>query len=94
MAQIADRKTPVGSHARLRELGIYRLPDGREFVVSTLYSDGCSLYSPQAWDFYRNAEFWVDEYGRLFRWGEPIWWRVEDLEDTGKTTTYPKPLLH
>ena len=42
---------------RLRELGIYRLADGREFIVSTLYNDGCCLYARHAWDTFGSAEY-------------------------------------
>ncbi|HEX8072157.1 MAG TPA: hypothetical protein VF546_19580 [Pyrinomonadaceae bacterium] len=76
---------------RLRELGVYKLPDGREFIVSTIYSDGCcSLYQRHAWDTFGNAEFWVGPDGRLFRRGAPTSWRVQDLVDTGQTSRYPK----
>lgn len=78
---------------RLRELGVYRLPDGREFIVSTLFQDGCSLYTPHAWATFGLAEFWVDSEGRLLRRGVPSDWRVQDLTDTGKSADYPKPVL-
>jgi hypothetical protein len=94
MPQAVPRKSPARSRTRLRELGVYRLPDDREFVVSTVYTDGCSLYTPQAWAAHLGAEFWVDGSGRLSRRGEPVRWRIEDLEDTGRTTTYPRPLVH
>jgi hypothetical protein len=29
----------------LRELGVYTLPDGGEYVASTPYADGCCLYT-------------------------------------------------
>jgi hypothetical protein len=84
---IADAPRPL----RLRELGVYRLPDGREFIVSTLYNDGyCSLYPRHAWDTFGNAEFWVSPNGRLLSRGAPTRWRVQDLTDTGQTSRYPK----
>ena len=76
---------------RLRELGLYRLPDGREYVVSTLYSDGFSLYRRETWESFGNAEYWVNEEGRILRHGVPTKWTVQDLEDTGGATSYPKP---
>jgi hypothetical protein len=78
---------------RLRELGVYELPDGRQYVVSTLYSDGCSLYPVRAWGSYGNAEFWADKEGRLLRRGVATRWSVRDLQDTGKTATYPAPII-
>jgi hypothetical protein len=96
MAQAVSTLTPHAirnKSPRLRELGIYSLPDGREYVVSTLYSDGCSLYPVRAWGSYGNAEFWADKGGRLLRRGAPTRWSVRDLQDTGKTATYPVPII-
>lgn len=78
---------------KLRELGIYRLPDKREFVVSTLYLDGCNLYTTSSCKNAGNAEYWVDKNGRLLQRGRPTQWSLEDLSDTGRTTTYPKPKI-
>ena len=78
---------------RLRELGVYELPNKRRFVASTLYSDGCSLYAVRAWESYGNAEFRVDEDGCLLRRGSPDSWTVLDLRDTGETASCPKPIL-
>ena len=93
----AYRLLPPASRAhrqvRPRELGVYELPDERRFVVSTLYSDGCCLYTLRAWEGFGNAEFRVDEGGRLLRRGVPTRWTVGDLKDTGKTSSYPKPVL-
>lgn len=89
----SPRPSSRQARQKLRELGIYRLPDGREFVVSTLFHDGCSLYTPHAWATYGLAEYWVDSGGRLLRMGDPTRWRVHDLIDTGKTADYPKPAL-
>jgi hypothetical protein len=75
---------------RLRELGIYRLADGREFIVSTIYNDGCCLYPLSAWDTFGNAEFWVGPDGRLLSRGLPTRWRIQDLTDTGQTSNYPR----
>lgn len=96
MAQAASTLTPYVNRRmaqRLRELGIYELPDGRQYVVSTLYADGCSLYPIHAWGNYGNAEYWADRDGRLLRRGVPTRWSVRDLTDTGKTSTYPQPII-
>ena len=74
---------------RLKELGIYVLAGGREFVASTRHADGCGLYSARAWETYGNAEYWVDGGGRILSRGEPTRWSTRDLRDTGRTATYP-----
>ena len=78
---------------RLRELGVYELPSGGEYVVSTLYADGCCLYPRRAWAAFGEAEFWVDGDGRLLRRGEPTGWFTRDLTDTGRTEQYPEPRI-
>lgn len=83
--------TPAIPQGRPRELGVYRLPDGREFVASSLHADGCALYAARAWSSYGNAEYWADRDGRILSRGVPTPWRVADLEDTGRTASYPKP---
>jgi len=88
----AQRPAPI-TKPRLRELGIYTLPDGREFIVSTIYHDGCSLYTRPAWETFGTAEYWIDREGRLLNRGAPSIWQVEDLKDTGKSASYPKPVI-
>ena len=90
---IAAQRAPRPTKPRLRELGIYTLPDGREFVVSTIYHDGCSLYAPRAWESFGTAEYWVDRDGRLLHKGVPSVWKVDDLNDTGRTASYPRPVI-
>jgi len=87
------RNTKEKKVHKLRELGIYELPDGREFVVSTLYSDGCSIYPVRAWWSFGSAEYWADRDGRLLQREIPTQWDVRDLKDTGKTATYPTPRI-
>jgi hypothetical protein len=90
---IAMQRSAPSPRPKLRELGIYALPDGSEFVVSTIYNDGCSIYTPHAWQAFGTAEYWIDKDGRLLHHGEPTIWEVKDLKDTGKSATYPKPVL-
>jgi hypothetical protein len=78
---------------RLRELGVYALPDGREYVVSTIYHDGCSLYTPTAWETFGTAEYWVDRDGRLLHRGVPSIWKMQELTDKGRTARYPRPVI-
>ena len=89
-AALTDRRQRA---VRLRELGVYTLPAGGEYVVSTLYADGCCLYRRRAWGAYGEAEFWVDAQGRLLRRGEPTRWSARDLTDTGWTERYPTPAI-
>ncbi len=70
MAQAVSTLTPYTTRRkpqRLRELGIYELPDGRQYVVSTLYADGCSLYCVRAREGHGNTEFRPGVEGRLLR---------------------------
>lgn len=90
---VAAQKPSVIPKPRLRELGVYSLPDGREFIVSTIYHDGCSLYTPHAWETFGTAEYWVDRDGRLLHRGVSSIWAIQDLRDTGKSASYPKPVL-
>lgn len=90
---IAPQRVVRKPKPRLRELGVYALPDGREFVVSTIYHDGCSLYTPHAWETFGTAEYWVDREGRLLHRGVPSIWKMQDLSDTGRTASYPRPVI-
>lgn len=76
-----------------RELGVYELPDGRQYVVSAPHPGGCALYSLRAWAYYGEVEYWADRGGRLLRRGIPTGLGVRDLKDTGRTSTYPKPSI-
>lgn len=68
----------------LRERGIYRLPDGREFVVcASGDGEGHLLYSPGAWRRYGPAEYRAQVNGRILSRGLVTRWRLEDLKDTG-----------
>ena len=70
----------------LRELGLYRLPDGAEFVVSLANrGDGYELRDPQVWKRFGLPDYEIDEQGSLKRMGELTRWRTEDLIDTGQT---------
>ncbi|MDQ3753241.1 MAG: hypothetical protein M3371_00740 [Acidobacteriota bacterium] len=90
MSQVKPALAQSSFPIQLRELGIYKLKDGREYIVSTLYQDGCCLYSTQSWQMFGNAEFWVRPDGQLIHDGRPTRWGVKDLIDTGLTSKYPK----
>ena len=70
----------------LRERGLYRLPDGAEFVASpAARGGGYALYDPQVWKRYGMPDYQIDATGRLNKMGESTRWRTEDLIDTGQT---------
>ena len=85
---VPRRQTP-----RLRELGIYELPDKRRFVLSTPHRDGQALYPVRTWAYYGNAEYWLSNSGRLLSRGIPTRWSVADLKDTGESAAYPAPRI-
>lgn len=69
-----------------RELGVYRLPDGREYVLcggpdKNLYL----LFTPQAWEGGGHSEYLIRAEGKILSKGIPTRWTVEDLADTGRT---------
>jgi hypothetical protein len=74
---------------RLRNLRIYRLPDGREFIADVLYRDGAGLYSARSWEGYGLPEFRVGTDGQLTSGGHPTPWKLEHLHDTGREARYP-----
>ena len=90
---LPPRQIPALKPTSLRGLGIYELPDKGEFVVSALYSDGCCLYPASTWGRYGSAKYRVDAGGRLLDRGVPTRWSVQDLRDTGRTASYPRPIL-
>jgi len=69
----------------LRERGIYRLPDGEELVASIARGGGFALFNPRVWQRYGVPDYTVNAEGKLTRMGESTRWRVEDLDDTGRT---------
>ncbi len=85
---------------RLRERGVYALPDGREFVAHAVFRGGYVLYTPEAWEFFGHPyAFESNEAGQIRLAGQPTDWRLEDLTDTTRTAeprssrrTAPEPL--
>jgi hypothetical protein len=75
---------------KLRECGIYALPDKREFVVRGCGRDGYTLYSNQAWKASGSSEYRLTAEGRLLSKGLPTRWRIGDLTDTGRTAESPE----
>ncbi|HUQ33143.1 MAG TPA: hypothetical protein VM095_13565 [Pyrinomonadaceae bacterium] len=70
----------------LRERGIYRLPDQREFVICEAGDgSGYLLYSLSAWQRYGMPEYRAQVNGRILSKGFITRWRLEDLQDTSYT---------
>ena len=70
---------------RLRERGIYALPDGREFVVHAVFRGGYVLYTPEAWEFFGLYSFESNAAGQIRVSGRATHWCIEDLTDTDRT---------
>lgn len=73
---------------RVRERGIYRLPDGQEVVATCCAGDEYCLYTVGAWRAFGMAEYLLSEESRIIRKGEPTGWQAQDLTDTGRTAGY------
>jgi len=69
----------------LRECGIYTLPDGREFVVHTVFRGGYLLYAEGAWESFGPYVFESTSGGQIRSGGRATHWSVEDLIDTSRT---------
>ena len=70
----------------LRERGLYRLPDGGEFVVGiAARGGGYELYDPQIFKRHGLPDYKIDAQGRLNQMGQSTRWSAEDLIDTGRT---------
>ena len=78
----------MGVIVKLRERGIYCLPNGREVVVIIRPDDGrVRLQAGERFD----KEYEIDGVGRLLAQGKLTAWDVENLKDTGRTAEH---LLH
>jgi hypothetical protein len=74
---------------RLRERGIYELPDGKQFVVCGVKGGGWNLYEPRYWhSFAAVAEYRAYPDGRIFWKDSPTPWAIIDLIDTGRTAEF------
>lgn len=79
----------------LRERGIYQLPDKREFIIC-VSGDGTGylLYTREAWRRMGLPEYRLQVNGRILSRGVVTRWRIEDLQDTGKTIEYTTQSSH
>lgn len=71
---------------KLRERGIYRLPNGRELVVIT--GEGNGRIQLRGWERFEKSEYEVDGAGRLLTEGKLTAWDLEHLRDTGRTAEH------
>jgi hypothetical protein len=70
---------------KLRERGIYCLPNGRELVVIRNTATGnIEMCSPQG---FQRGEYVLDSRGRLLTYGKPTDWDINHLTDTGRTAS-------
>lgn len=69
----------------LRERGIYRLPDGREFVITLNIQGGYCLYTPGAWEFFGLHLYESNKAGQIHSAGKRTDWLIEDLIDSCRT---------
>ena len=82
--------TPVHRVA-LRLGGVYTLPNGKELIVGVGREGRYFLYHPliwrtSAWIVSLPIEYEIDAGGNLIAGrGQPGYWRIEDLMDTGRT---------
>ena len=75
---------------KLRNLGVYTLPDGRELIAEVEPGAGYRLYPTQLWNQFRRTEYLVTREGRLLIKGKPSSLSIEQLVDTGRHAQYPK----
>lgn len=75
---------------KLRNLGVYTLPDGKELIAEIEPGAGYRLYPTQSWNQFRSSEYLVTREGRLLIKGKPSNLSIEQLVDTGRRVQYPK----
>lgn len=75
---------------KLRNLGVYTLPDGKELIAEVEPGAGYRLYPTQSWNQFRRSEYLVTREGRLLIKGKPSSISIEHLIDTGRHAQYPK----
>ena len=75
--------------SRMREGGVYVLPDGEELIATADHRGGFFLYAPNVWKAFHGwgpAEYDVMPEGPIVTCGgQSTPWSVKDLVDTGQT---------
>jgi hypothetical protein len=75
---------------KLKNLGVYTLPDGKELIAEVEPGAGYRLYPTQLWNQYRKTEYLVTREGTILIKGQPTSLSVEQLVDTGRRAQYPR----
>jgi hypothetical protein len=70
---------------KLKENGIYALPDGRELIARAGTRGDYLLHDPQR-GVAAAPLYVVDHAGHLLSWGRTTRWTMNDLEYTGRTS--------
>ncbi len=72
---------------RLRERGVYALPDESEVIAVVDVRGAYLLYAPRDWNLYPHVPALYEVYasGQIYYRGRITYWRIEDLSDTGRT---------
>ena len=73
------------SKGRLRNFGVYLLPDGAE-VVAVPEADGCHLFRRENWPARSRSvgDYIVYRSGLIRRGNQLTGWHSRDLRDTGR----------
>lgn len=72
---------------KLRERGVYALPDESEVIAVADIRGAYLLYAPQDWTLYPHiqAMYVIYASGRIHYRGRLTHWCIADLSDTGRT---------
>ncbi len=70
---------------KLREGGIYTIPEGGEFVAHQAFSGIYLLYTPEAWEFFGQHSYESDNRGTMHLHGRSTRLQIKDLSDTRRT---------
>lgn len=72
---------------QLREGGVYALPDESEVIAVADLRGAYLLYTAHDWKLYPHvsAIYEIHASGQIHYRGEPTYWRIGDLSDTGRT---------
>jgi hypothetical protein len=73
---------------RLRNDGVYELPNGEEVIVGSCYGGAYNLYTREAWNNLDRADYQVISDGQVYYHDGPTGLRVENLLDTGAAAKY------
>ncbi len=69
----------------LNDHGIYKLPDGREFLVRAGRNGSYVLHDLRL-GVSSAPVYLIDGSGQFLSWGRPTRWSLGDLSDTGRSS--------